>query len=1222
MAGIAPVHVHLARLWLTETPRRTTLPRRVQALAAQIPRVVACLSRQCEYRIPIQQMKSPKPLRVSRRALEIVEVSLLLLSFFIIPTLAAQPTPDTVARPVPLSSLLKLQTPTLEEIQARIAEIESDKTLGDDRRKRLVQTYELAIAQLEEAQKTAAAAKSFQESIDTAPSQTDNLRTSIETAPASNVERENIQRLAQTLSDKELEQRLSSERAQLTVMKTQLDDLLSQLAKQRARPAAARQEQVVATTKLQELEEALAALAPLESEGELVIARRTVILARLEALSAFIRMIEQEIVSYAVRLQLLTARRDHTKQQFERAEARILQLQKIFGDRREADAAQVRRKMEQAEREAVDKHSAVQGLARENAALSQQLTKLIADVEKKLSQRERVDELLKNLEGTYNSFKQKIETGAEGEILQEMVRRYRQVLVDVTQIQRNFVKRRRQISEAQLELLRTDERHQKLVNVAQHLDQLMTQQVDPNLSPETREEIRSELLGLLKHQDTLFNKLTEAHRRHVLTLVDLEHKEVKLIDLNADLNKLFERQLLWTQAPPIYSIQWITNVRSSLTWLLAPENWFEVSRTFFDEVRDTPAMALGMLLGFMWLLGLRKRFKRKLRSIATQVDDFFQSNFKITLQALFITLLLAAPWPFLLVSLGWLLSGASDDSEFASHVGKALLGTSPLLLYLTFLRRSCQPKGLADMHFRWSMQTRRVLWRELRWLTPVVVSAILVILATDWPLNYAHRDAFGRIAFFVVMGAIAYFLWRTFRPQSGVTASLIGSDPKGWRWALQYVVFPLLVAIPFVLILLGVFGYSITAFVIGVPLADTLMVIGGAVLLHSLAERWLTVLMPKLALSRAQAKREAVAAAKARKDAGEGTPDNLVITEVNLATIGRHTKRWLSMLIVVYLIAALGLVWYELFPALGALEVVELWSYETKLEGVEQLVPITLWDLVLAVVIAILAILVSRNLPGVLEITVLKHVSLLDAGMRYAITYLSRYGILTAGIVLFFKFIGVGWGQLQWLIAALSVGLGFGLREIFADYVSGLIILFERPMRVGDTVTVGGAGADATHGTVSRIRIRTTTVTDWDNKELVIPNKAFVTDQLINWTLSSPVTRVIVPVRIAFGSDTTLAYKVMLDVAKSNPLVLEEPEPTVLFLGFGDNSYDFEMRAFVRESSQRLTLIHELHMAVERALREHDIEIPYPQRDVHVHAVETPLNPLTNKPHINPGLEE
>jgi potassium efflux system protein len=403
-------------------------------------------------------------------------------------------------------------------------------------------------------------------------------------------------------------------------------------------------------------------------------------------------------------------------------------------------------------------------------------------------------------------------------------------------------------------------------------------------------------------------------------------------------------------------------------------------------------------------------------------------------------------------------------------------------------------------------------------------------------------------------------------------------------------------------------------------LADTLLVISGAVLLHSLAERWLTVLMPKLALSRAQAKREAVAAAKARKDAGEGAPENLVISEVNLATIGRHTKRWLSMLIVVYLIVALALVWYELFPALRVLEEVELWNYETKVDGVEQLVPITLWDLVLAVLIAVLAVLVSRNLPGVLEITVLKHLSLLDAGMRYAITYLSRYGILTAGIVLFFKFIGVGWGQLQWLIAALSVGLGFGLREIFADYVSGLIILFERPMRVGDTVTVGGV--NATHGTVSRIRIRTTTVTDWDNKELVIPNKAFVTDQLINWTLSSPVTRVIVPVRIAFGSDTTLAHKVMLEVAKSNPLVLEDPEPTVLFLGFGDNSFDFEVRAFVRESSQRLILIHELHMAVERALREHDIEIPYPQRDVHLHAVDSPLNPPAIKPHKNSGFEE
>ncbi len=1166
-------------------------------------------------------MNSLRPRSFRPQQLGLFGLAILFLCVLAIRTLAAQSIEEPPARPLPLSSLLKLQTPTLEEIQSRITEIENDKTLTDDRRDRLVQTYELAIAQLEEAQKTAAASRAFQKSIETAPSQTESLRSSMETVSARIAERENTEQLAQTLSDKDLEQRLSSERAQLTVMKTQLDELLSQLAKQRARPAAARQEQVVATTKLQELEEALAALAPLETEGELVVARRTVILARLEALSAFIRMIEQEIVSYAVRLKLLVARRDHTKQQLEVAEARILHLQQILGDRREADAAQVRKEMEQAEREAVDKHSVVQVVARENAALSQNLTELIADIETRYTQRERVGELLKNLEATYNSFKQQIETGAKGEILQEMARRYRQILVDVTQVQRNSVKRRRQISEAQLELLRTDERHQKLVNIGQLLDQLMAQEVDPNLPPDTLEEIRSELLGLLKHQDTLFNKLTEAHRRYLLTLVDLEHNEVKLVDLNAELNKLFERQLLWTQAPPIYSTQWITNVRLSLVWFMAPERWVNVIRSLGEQIRQSPVLALVMLLLITWLLGFRKRFNRLLRSIAAQVDDFFQSNFRITLQALFITLLLAAPWPFVLASLGWLLSGASDDSDFPSQVGKALLDTSPILLFLTFLRRSCQPKGLADMHFRWSKQTRTVLWQELRWLTPVVVSAIFAILATDWPLNYAHRDAFARIAFFVAMGAIAFFLWRTFRPQTGVTASLIGSDPKGWRWLLQYVVFPLLIAIPYILILLGVFGYSITAFVIGVPLADTLMVIGGAVLLHSLAERWLTVLMPKLALSRAQAKREAVATAKARKEAGEGAPENLVISEVNLATIGRHTKRWLSMLIVVYLLVTLTFVWYELFPALGALEVVELWSYETRIEGVEQLVPITLWDLVLAVLIAILAILVSRNLPGVLEITVLKHVSLLDAGMRYAITYLSRYGILTAGIVLFFKFIGVGWGQLQWLIAALSVGLGFGLREIFADYVSGLIILFERPMRVGDTVTVGGAGANATHGTVSRIRIRTTTVTDWDNKELVIPNKAFVTDQLINWTLSSPVTRVIVPVRIAFGSDTTLAHKVMMEVAKSNPLVLEDPEPTVLFLGFGDNSFDFEMRAFVKESSQRLTLIHELHMAVERALREHDIEIPYPQRDVHLHAIDAP-NTLSNKPHSNSGFKE
>ena len=133
-----------------------------------------------------------------------------------------------------------------------------------------------------------------------------------------------------------------------------------------------------------------------------------------------------------------------------------------------------------------------------------------------------------------------------------------------------------------------------------------------------------------------------------------------------------------------------------------------------------------------------------------------------------------------------------------------------------------------------------------------------------------------------------------------------------------------------------------------------------------------------------------------------------------------------------------------------------------------------------------------------------------------------QYSIAVIGVTLFFWLIGIGWLSLQWLIAAMTVGLGFGLQEIFAIFVSGLILLFERPVRIGGTVTLNNIT-----GTVSRIRIRATTILDWYNRELIVPNRAFVTDNLINWTLTNPDLRMILKVGIAFGSDTRKATELL-----------------------------------------------------------------------------------------------
>lgn len=194
---------------------------------------------------------------------------------------------------------------------------------------------------------------------------------------------------------------------------------------------------------------------------------------------------------------------------------------------------------------------------------------------------------------------------------------------------------------------------------------------------------------------------------------------------------------------------------------------------------------------------------------------------------------------------------------------------------------------------------------------------------------------------------------------------------------------------------------------------------------------------------------------------------------------------------------------------------------------------------------------------------------------------------------------GVSWDKLQWLVAALSVGLGFGLQEIFANFISGLIILFERPVRIGDVVTIGNLS-----GTVSKIRIRATTITDFDHKEIIVPNKTFITGQLINWSLSDTVTRVTLKVGVGYGSDLDLVRKLLLQAAQENPRVLKEPAPIVYFLNFGESTLDHELRIHVRDLGDRNPATDEINRFIDREFPKNGINIAFRQVEVYVKNLE------------------
>jgi potassium efflux system protein len=248
----------------------------------------------------------------------------------------------------------------------------------------------------------------------------------------------------------------------------------------------------------------------------------------------------------------------------------------------------------------------------------------------------------------------------------------------------------------------------------------------------------------------------------------------------------------------------------------------------------------------------------------------------------------------------------------------------------------------------------------------------------------------------------------------------------------------------------------------------------------------------------------------------------------------------------------------------------------------------------IAILVFALAVVLLRNIPGLMNVTVLEHMPL-DTGLRDAFSLFVRYAIVTVGVIVGFSQLGIGWSKVQWLVAAASVGLGFGLQEIFANFVSGIILLFERPLRVGDVVTIG----DVT-GSVARIQFRATTIQDWDCKELIVPNKELVTGKLVNWTLSNKTNRLEFRVGVALGSDPNRVRELLLDIAKQYPHVLPEPAPHSVMDGFGPSTMQFVLRVYLPTLDVRLQTIHDVYTNIAQRFREEGISIAFPQMDLHV----------------------
>jgi small-conductance mechanosensitive channel len=198
-------------------------------------------------------------------------------------------------------------------------------------------------------------------------------------------------------------------------------------------------------------------------------------------------------------------------------------------------------------------------------------------------------------------------------------------------------------------------------------------------------------------------------------------------------------------------------------------------------------------------------------------------------------------------------------------------------------------------------------------------------------------------------------------------------------------------------------------------------------------------------------------------------------------------------------------------------------------------------------------------------------------------------------------------GNVTLLAGALGVGIGFGLQNVVNNFISGLILLFERPVQVGDTIQVGEV-----LGEVRRIGIRSSTVRTWQGAEVIVPNGTLISEQVVNWTLSDRERRIDVQVGVAYGTDPERVLALLLEVAAKHGEVLAHPAPAALFLGFGDSSLNFELRAWTQNSADWMRIRSDLNVAIHAALAAAAIEIPFPQRDLHLRSVSAGLAPLVS----------
>lgn len=693
------------------------------------------------------------------------------------------------------------------------------------------------------------------------------------------------------------------------------------------------------------------------------------------------------------------------------------------------------------------------------------------------------------------------------------------------------------------------------------------------------------LTDILKEREKLLVDLIKTQNSQLNLSNEIEQAQRQIITISDELQNDLEQQSFWVKSNNPINFAWLESFPKLVLQQIAEFTEY----IGFDNLGENlpPTLAfIALLLAIYGVIRWKKmEIKHRLLVISEQVNTLKNDSHWHSPEAMLWTVVLNLPSTLLFLTISTLVLFLFFSSPFESWAW--LLQASGYWLFFGSVLSLLRPNGLAYRHFGMPQASNEIFQRIIKQSVWIVVLLLVSSVFSQIDSIGFTNDVIGQVmtifALALCLVVVRPLLDRGIREYENAK----NEDGTKRNISLFNLLRLILFIVPISLIVLIVLGYYYTAVYLIEHIIQSYLVALIWVFGRYFIYRSLTISSRRMAYRRLQNKREQLREQELETKDDSREQEKLI----KISTVNQQIFRMADLIMWLVLLITLYAIWSDLISVAYYLNGFVLW--QTTTNGIEE--SVTILNLLRSLMYIGITYFLVKNIAGILEVTLFSRIKL-SKGTPHTMTAVLTYVIITVGCISAFTALGISWGKIQWIFTALSVGLGFGVREIFGSFVSGTILLFERPIRVGDKVTVGNFT-----GVITRIRLRSTTLVDDENKEVVLPNQAFVTDRFINWTLNNTITRLQIMLKVDTAADLALVRTLLLQAAQEAEKALSEPSPSVNLIHFGDGWIEHELLVFVGELDDRSRTRNFLYQRIAQLFNQHGIRIAFNQLDVHIH---------------------